>query len=122
MFKILINTNARYPVDRHKIKLTAQKVLGAYGQEKKVEVSISFIGNRKMQLLNHQYRNIPQTTDILSFPLKGFKFPDSFLRLGDVVISYPQAQKQAGENNITVDEEIEILLKHGLLSLLGLEE
>lgn len=46
--------------------------------------------------------------------------PDDILRLGDIVISYPQAVKQAAENNVLVDEEIGSLVKHGLLHLLGI--
>jgi len=46
--------------------------------------------------------------------------PDEILRLGDIIISYPQAVKQAGENNILVDQEIGNLVKHGVLHLLGI--
>jgi len=47
------------------------------------------------------------------------KVPDGKLHLGDIVISYPTALKQAGEHNHPVNREIAILLIHGILHLLG---
>ena len=47
------------------------------------------------------------------------KVPDGKLHLGDIVISYPQAIKQADEHSHPVNREIEILLIHGILHLLG---
>ena len=46
--------------------------------------------------------------------------PDGILRLGDIVVSYPVARRQAGEHNLLVDNEIKILVKHGMLHLLGI--
>jgi probable rRNA maturation factor len=47
------------------------------------------------------------------------KVPDGKLHLGDIVISYPTALKQAEEHNHPVNREIAILLIHGILHLLG---
>lgn len=121
MIKVLINCSSRYPIDRKRIRLLIKKILGDQMEEKDIEISILFAGDRKMKALNLTHRKVNETTDVLSFPLKGSKFPDNVLRLGDIVISYPQARKQAAENNLTVDEEIDKLIEHGLLSLLGLK-
>jgi len=48
------------------------------------------------------------------------EIPDDWWYLGDVVISYPQALKQAQEHNLLVDEEIDRLVEHGVLHLLGI--
>ena len=74
------------------------------------EVSVVFCDNKTMQNLNYQYRNINKTTDVLSF----CQNLDYFL--GDIVVSVPQALEQA-ENGLA--HEIETLLAHGLLHLLG---
>lgn len=121
MIKILFNSNSRYPLARKRIKDLIKTVLGEYGNDKDVEISILVCGDRKMKSLNSAYRKINKTTNVLSFPLEENKFPDGILRLGDIVISYPQARNQALKNNSTIDEEIDKLIKHGLLSLLGLE-
>jgi probable rRNA maturation factor len=122
MIKVLINSSSHYPVSRKRVRKLIKNILGEYGINKNIEVSILFAGDRKVKSLNQQYRKIAATTDVLSFPLQDTKFPDNVLRLGDIVISYPQARKQAREKNILVDEEIDKLVKHGLLSLLGLHD
>ncbi len=73
-----------------------------------------------MRSLNRRYRGIDRTTDVLSFSFHEGSFGD--LRqeaLGDIVISVPQAERQAREAGHPFVREIEILLIHGLLHLLG---
>lgn len=129
MLRILIKTESRYPVERKQIRELARFLLKKHGIEDEAEVSIAFVGDRKMKSLSKKFMDREETTDVLSFPLtndqkreeEGFFLPpDEILRLGDIVVSYPQARRQAIERNITVDEEINILVKHGLLHLLGI--
>jgi len=100
----------------------------------KVEIGVNIIGDRKMHELNRKYRGIDSTTDILSFALEdstqsnlqhiprvGFvAAPDNWLRLGDIVISYPQALEDASFEGISVDEELRTLVEHGINHLLGI--
>jgi len=76
--------------------------------------------------LNRDYRGIDKTTDVISFALSenkdDTKFitpPDKISRLGEVIISYPQAVRQAKENKQTIKAELAWLVVHGLLHLLG---
>ncbi len=73
-----------------------------------------------MRSLNRRYRGIDRTTDVLSFSLREGAFaglrPDL---LGDIVISIPRAQQQAEEAGHPLSREIERLLIHGLLHLMG---
>ena len=89
-----------------------------------------------MTELNKNYRQKAETTDVLAFPqaetiperfikepkkVAGFvKPPDKVLRLGDVVISYPQALAQAAAVSVTIEEELAILVEHGINHLLGI--
>ena len=118
MVKVLIQASSRYPIERKQIRKLVEKILHRFGLEDDVEIGINFVGERKMRTLNKTYRKIDQPTDVLSFPISE-KAPDNILYLGDVVISYPQARRQAAEHNLTVDEEIDKLVIHGVLSLLG---
>ncbi len=130
MINVLVNSDPRYKVDRELIRRAVEEVLGQQKVTGRVEVGVSLVGDRKMEELNKQFCKLDETTDVLSFPLendatklgsKGFaKFPDKILRLGDVIVSYPQALKQAAENNILVEEEIKSLVQHGVLHLLGI--
>ncbi len=128
MITVLIQTETHYPINRKQLREAITQVL-----QKKVnhqtEVSVAIIGDRRMRELNRTYRNIDATTDVLSFPLsdpaytKGHGFtdaPDGILRLGDIIISYPQAVAQAAEENKLVDEVIVFLALHGLNHLLGI--
>lgn len=128
MLKVLIKAESRYPVDRKQIRIKVQELLSLHGIEKEAEVSIFFVGDRKMTTLNKKYLDKDKTTDVLSFPVtengqrsKNFVMPpDNILYLGDIFISFPQARRQAMQWNRTVDEEINLLVKHGLLHLLGI--
>ena len=74
-----------------------------------------------------KYLDEDRPTDVLSFPMNEqlatapafVKVPDGKLHLGDIVISYPQATKAADEHRHPVKREVEILLIHGILHLLG---
>jgi probable rRNA maturation factor len=76
-----------------------------------------------MRILNHQYRGMDKTTDVLSFPLyeeiQNSKPMPHIFALGDIVISLHKAKKQAEENGVTLNEEVKRLLIHGLLHLMG---
>ncbi len=84
-----------------------------------MEVSILIVGERKIRQLNKQFLQINEPTDVLSFPLEEPRDKKGILRLGDVVISYPLAQKYAREENKLVMEVILELMEHGLMHLLG---
>ena len=88
--------------------------------------------------LNSEYRGLDQTTDVLAFsfdhegeymgndsppiPSGDFDFilpPREEAWLGEVLVSYPQAVRQAGQSGRDTDHELTALLVHGVLHLLG---
>lgn len=101
----------------------ALKVLQAENCAQNTEVSILLTGDETIKILNEQYRGIDEATDVLSFSQhetdEVFPGVDDENLLGDIVISVETAKRQAQERGIAMDEEIEILLVHGLLHLLG---
>lgn len=123
---VFIKTDSHYRVDREKVRTAIIEVLLQKRVKGKVEVSIAIVGNRQMKKLNKQYRNINTSTDVLSFSLseqkdrKAFVVPpDNRLHLGDIVVCYPVAVEEAGEENKMVDDKINELIEHGVLHLLG---
>lgn len=93
--------------------LSAQKCEGA-------ELSVLLVNDRRMRVLNRQYRGRDKTTDVLSFAMReGEPMPGEPLLLGDVVISLPTAGRQAAEKGHSLEREVAILLIHGILHLLG---
>ena len=86
------------------------------------DFSIAFISDRRMKELNRFFRGKESTTDVLSFPHEPDEFDSTGETqnfLGDIVISVEQAQKQAEENGLTLENEIKQLILHGLLHLCG---
>lgn len=134
MINIIVNSDPRYHVNKLAIKTAVFQALQRYRISGRVELGINIVGDRKMHELNRKYRGIDSTTDILSFALEdhsqsglqhiprvGFvAAPDKWLRLGDIVISYPQALEDAAMDGISVDEEIKTLVEHGVNHLLGI--
>lgn len=79
-------------------------------------VSILLCGDARMRTLNRTFRKIDRPTDVLSFP-SGEWGPSRFL--GDLAIDVPYAARQARRRGHRVEREVQILLAHGLLHLLG---
>ncbi|MBI4092961.1 MAG: rRNA maturation RNase YbeY [Candidatus Kerfeldbacteria bacterium] len=75
-------------------------------------VALAFVGDARMKFLNRRYRRQNRTTDVLSFSGMGSE-------LGDIVISVPQAKRQAQRFGTTLLDEISLLIVHGLLHLTG---
>ncbi len=77
------------------------------------EVSVYFCGERRMRTLNRRYRRKDRPTDVLSFPA------GQGALLGDIVISVPYAARQARRRRERPSAELDRLLLHGYLHLLG---
>ncbi len=134
MVNIIINSDPRYNINKDNIKAVVLDQLAKLRIGGRIEVGINIVGDRKMHELNRKYRGLDSTTNILSFALEdaspsslqhvpriGFvAAPDKWLRLGDIVVSYPQAIEDASLDGISVDEEIKNLISHGLNHLLGI--
>lgn len=129
MANVLIRADSRFPLDRRRIRQTINRILAVQGVGAEAEVSVFIVGDRKMRALNCQYRWKKGTALVLAFPLEiaetdtsvGFaSAPDNILRLGDIVISYPQARQKAIKEQVLIDEKIEELVKHGMKHLLGI--
>ena len=85
------------------------------------EVSILLTTDADIRKLNKQFRSIDQPTDVLSFPQNADEDPPipGEIILGDIAVSLDTAQAQAKEHGLTFEEEIILLLIHGILHLLG---
>lgn len=83
------------------------------------EVSVSFVDNDEIKVLNSQYRNIDKETDVLSFPMEqDFDIPGPSI-LGDIIISLERAKEQAQDFSHSLNREIAYLTAHSMYHLLG---
>lgn len=121
---VLLFVESRYKLDRKRVKSTVEQVLGEQHVTGPVEVSIAFVGSRKMKELSAKYKGDGEKDrNILTFPLsEGVPtvMPTDKLRLGDIVISYPYVIDEAVKQEKLVDDWISELIEHGLMHLLGL--
>jgi probable rRNA maturation factor len=116
------NQQKRIKVSHRTIAGLLRKALRLLGLHR-AELSILFVNDRRMRILNHQYRGMDKTTDVLSFPLheeiQDARLISHPLALGDIVINLHKAKRQAEENSCSLNEELKRLLIHGLLHLIG---
>lgn len=112
----ILDENNFFDKDEKKnIRSTVLKTLKLLDQSKDSEICISFVDDETIRELNNFYRNINRATDVLSFLQDG---PD-FSILGDIVISVDTAKRHAVRYENTYELEINKLLVHGILHLLG---
>lgn len=114
-------------VDEGWVKKIAKQVLRAEGVPSPYEVSLFFTDSLRVRRLNRDYRGVDETTDVLAFYMlpreasdSAFVLPpDGVTRLGEVIISLPQAMQQAKEQGHSTQRELALLIIHGILHLLG---
>ncbi len=117
----------------------ARNVLIDQGVKGDAEVSLLFVDEAAIASLNEQFLNKSGPTDVLSFPIEdeplpSGRFPDSggsgpgsdatqplLTLLGDVVICPKVAFRNASENGLRYEDEMALLIVHGLLHLLGMD-
>ena len=124
-------------VSEQRLRRVAEQALAAGSAAPEAQVSVLVADDGLVRELNARHRGLDENTDVLSFsfarpgeyyggsgagfePLQDFVLPPRQDHgLGDVIISYPQASRQAAQADHTVDEELAVLLVHGILHLLG---
>lgn len=90
--------------------------------KKDLEVSVAIVDDKAIKKLNSAYRGKNYVTDVLSFGEMDSSVQRYFQDknfLGEIVICYPQAARQAKKAKHSVKNEVQLLLTHGFLHLLG---
>jgi len=83
------------------------------------ELSLVLSDDKRLHDLNREFLDIDAPTDVLSFPSDEIDPESSAPYLGDVIISYQRATVQAQSSGHDVKDELELLVVHGVLHLLG---
>jgi probable rRNA maturation factor len=125
-------------VDLERWQALAERVLAAEGIRGGTELSLIFVGEAEIAELNESFLGKQGPTDVLSFPIDaadlelnvatgGTRGPDRApadpselpLLLGDIVICPAVARRQAPDHAGTLDDELALLIVHGILHVLG---
>lgn len=116
----------------------AEKALKIVDLKNDAEISLAIVGDGRIRKLNKMYRGKNRVTDVLSFSdksvlpylakafprlkrgrdLEFIQAPDGVKRLGEIILCYPRAKKQAQRAGHSLEKELTILLIHGILHLL----
>jgi probable rRNA maturation factor len=133
MIKHIINIQVKrgldFPFKKGGLKKVIETALRIAKVSEPVEVDCVITDNRTIHRLNKLYRGIDSPTDVLSFGLSNKQpgpdnvvfpvDPGSESYLGEIVISYQRTLEQAPAHGNSVEEELNLLLVHGTLHLLG---
>ena len=114
-------------VEERWVRKIVRQVLKAEQVASPYEVSLVFTNADRVKQLNRDYRGVNEPTDVLAFHMlperqsdSSFALPpDGVTRLGEVIVSYPQALAQAKERGHSLERELALLVIHGILHLLG---
>ena len=126
---ILFDEGLKDCLERGWLQVIAEQALTAQGIGGDIEMGLVIASQQRVQELNKTYLGKDEPTDVLSFAMfpeppaeqeSSFATPpDGIKHLGEVIICYPQATKQAREHRHSIKREVAILIIHGVLHLLG---
>lgn len=115
----VLNRQRGVRIDPAGLARRAQACLGELGIPD-AELCIVLVSDRAIQRLNRRYLGRSGPTDVLAFPMReGARSDLNPEVLGDVVVSVETAWRQARSRRVPLEEEIDLLVAHGLLHLLG---
>lgn len=116
---LISNEQDDVPVDEDSLTKLADFVLHHENVKDTAELSIALINEERIRELNAAYRGKDVPTDVLSFESGDVPDETEPYLLGDVVICPSVAKRQAEEFGQTLEQELGLLLTHGILHLLG---
>jgi len=115
----MINLELKFPFPEQLLERAAQAALEHESQSIDSDLSIVLTDNEHLHELNLNYLGVDSPTDVLSFPASE-QDPETGARyLGDILISIPRAQAQAESAGHPLESEVQLLVVHGVLHLLG---
>ena len=123
-FEIELVDEADSKVDEARLISTASFTFKYLNLNPQTALSIALVTLAEMEHLHIEHMNEPGPTDVLSFEMDELRIPAEGEVaepgiLGDVVLCPEFAAKQAAENNQDTNSELDMLLVHGILHLLG---
>jgi probable rRNA maturation factor len=121
MIEVQVDRAYRKQVDAEQLRLAALAVLAAQDKNAGAEITVVVTGEKKLHELNRDYLGIDAPTDVLSFPAGEINPETGEQVFGDIVIACPMAAAQAEEAGHSLMEELQLLVVHGGLHLLGFD-
>ena len=115
----MITIESKYDFSAALVERTVRAALAHQKESLDSNLSVVLTDNRKLRKLNRDYLGIDAPTDVLSFPASE-PDPETGARyIGDILISVPYAAKGAAKAGHPLESELQLLVVHGVLHLLG---
>ena len=116
--EVFVANEQEMPVPEARLSALARHALDFLKVDEDAELSVLFVSPSHMLLLNQRFANEDKPTDVLAFPMMEDE-EDEVLLLGDVVVCPEIALDNSTAENHSYERELEVLLVHGTLHLLG---
>jgi len=115
----MITIESEKPFPNDLIERAVKAALENQSEALDSELTIVLTDNAQIQELNRDYLGIDAPTDVLSFPASEIDPETGARYIGDIIISMPYAAKSAKTAGHPVEAEVQLLVVHGILHLLG---
>lgn len=115
----MIHIETEFPFPENLLENAARAALAHESESPDSELSIILTDDARLHELNLNYLNVDAPTDVLSFPASETDPETGARYIGDILISIPRAQAQAEAAGHPLEAEVQLLVVHGVLHLLG---
>jgi|SRR5215208_5599446 len=115
----MINVESTFSFPEDVLHAAARAALEHESESSDCDLSIVLTDDARLQELNRKYLGINAPTDVLSFPASETDPETGARYIGDILISIPRAQAQADAAGHALESEVQLLVVHGVLHLLG---
>lgn len=115
----MINIETEFPFPENLLENAARAALEHESASLDSDLSIILTDDARLHELNLNYLKVDAPTDVLSFPASETDPETGARYIGDILISIPRAQSQAAAAGHPLEAEVQLLVVHGVLHLLG---
>ena len=115
----MINIASEAPFSNELLEQAAHAALTHQKESLDVDLSIVLTDDARLHELNREYLGVDAPTDVLSFPASETDPETGAHYIGDILISIPYAAKSAKKAGHPLESEVQLLVVHGVLHLLG---
>jgi probable rRNA maturation factor len=115
----MIHIESEFPFSEELLRRAVSAALLHQSETLDSELTIVLTGDTRLHELNRDYLDVDAPTDVLSFPASEMDPETGARYIGDILISMPRAQAQADAAGHPLESEVQLLVVHGVLHLLG---
>jgi probable rRNA maturation factor len=117
---VRVKAKLQVRIDRARIERVARRTLRL--ESVQAALTIYLTDDVEIRKMNRAFHGTNAATDVLAFPLDGDEHQSKSPYMGDIVISYDRARQQAHSAGWSIADELDLLVVHGILHLIGYDD